>query len=75
MLRCKGLTPQPATPVPAAVEVVSEVVKGNDSVVPSPESPVVETPKSWQLVGWPANDLDEVDSQPAAAKSTCRLGR
>ena len=56
-------TPQPATPMPAAVEVVSEIVKGSDSVAPSPESPLDDTPKSWQLVGWPANDLEEVDTQ------------
>eukprot|EP00435_Cladocopium_sp_Y103_P068717 s1151_g32.t1 len=70
----------PETPLPAMKSAANEadapqlVVQSPESIVPSPESPLVETPKSWECVGttpatqqeserrqWPECSLDELE--------------
>ena len=57
-------TPLPATPLPAAVpeqadQVAGTVVHETASVVPSPESPLMESPGSWNKVEWPEQELQD----------------
>lgn len=55
-------TPLPSTPLPTAVpeqtcEVAGAVEHEVASVVPSPESPLMESPGSWNRVEWPEQEL------------------
>lgn len=57
-------TPMPSTPLPPGqpAQAKAEVALANAdsvSIAPSPESPLPETPKSWQKLEWPGHDLDD----------------
>ena len=57
-------TPLPSTPLPTAVpeqtcEVAGAVEHEVASVVPSPESPLMESPGSWNRVEWPEQELQD----------------
>ena len=61
-------TPLPSTPLPAAVpeqtcEIAGAVEHDVASVVPSPESPLMESPGSWNKVEWPEQELQDDASQ------------
>ena len=58
--------PMPATPMPPLQaerqgDVAGEQQTDGNSIVPSPQLP--ETPKSWQKVDWPVDEVVEVESQ------------
>ena len=65
-------TPMPATPLPMNVHGDSaEPLKVNaaetESIVPSPDSPLPETPTSWQKISWREDSLDAVSVTEASA--------
>lgn len=63
-----GSTPMPATPfVMAGTGGHAERSPGGASIVPSPESPLPETPNSWQRIEWPEQDDAEQVHEDAVA--------
>lgn len=64
-----GSTPLPSTPMPpahegfSAGEPVADVGEAS-SVVPSPESPLPETPHSDWRINWPGHDLEDEEWHP-----------
>ena len=62
------MMPMPSTPMPSMQTENQEVAMVEEqqdvaSVAPSPESPLPETPKSWQKIDWPTDEVVDVESQ------------